>query len=160
MSPSVYLYRETDLGFELYLGHCSTIEGLSLFDPGAKLVVTELGATCYKNLGWATEHDIPSFEKVGGFVAFLKSEGDIGVVGCEVLMPEVGTLCTHDDAECHFVLWSKHQCMSILKTVIPSQYCDMLINKLVKHPGLYLACSKNGVITKYASFDEYIANNA
>jgi len=160
MNPSVYLYKETDQGFEIYFGQCSTLEGLSLFDPATKLVVTEFGATCYKKFGWATENDIPSFENVGDFVSFLESEGDIGIVGFDALMPEVGTLGTHDDAECHFVLQSKHLCMSILKAVIPARYCDMLINKLMSNQGLYLTCSKNGIVTKYSSFDEYVTKNA
>lgn len=160
MNPSVYLYNETVQGFEIYLGQCSTLEGLSLLDPETKLVVTEFGATCYKKHGWATEKDIPVFENVGNFISFLKSEGDIGIVGFDALMPEVGALNTHDDAECHFVFKSKHICMSVLKSVAPAQYCDMFINKLVGNPGLYLMCSKDGNVTKYSSFNEYVTKNA
>lgn len=160
MNPSVYLYNETDQGFEIFFGRCSTLEGLSLLDSETELVITEFGATCYKKLGWATEKDIPAFENVGDFISFLKPEGDIEIVSFEALMPEVGTLSTHDDAECHFIFKSKHRCMSVLKAVAPAQYNDLFINKLVGNPRLYLTCGKDGNITKYSSFDEYVTKNA
>jgi hypothetical protein len=160
MKPSVYLYNETDKDYELYLGGYSTLEGLSVFDESASLSITSFGATLYKKYGWATEKELPQLDSVGSLIKFLKLEGDIGIIDFKAVLPELGTFGTHDDGECNYVLKSKHQCMSVLKTVINPQHSDMFINKLVSNPGLYLTCNKSGKVAKYSSFDEYLAKNA
>ncbi|NPU93974.1 MAG: hypothetical protein HPY82_18850 [Gammaproteobacteria bacterium] len=160
MKPSVYLYSETDKGFELYLGEYSTLEGLCVFDKAANMVITGFGATLYKKYGWATEAQLPSLENVRSAIAFLESEGDIGIIEFEASLPGIGTFSSHDDAECHYVLYSKHQCISILKTVIPHEYSDKLINTLMCSQKMYIACSETGSLTKYGSFEEYVEKNA
>ncbi|WP_049723846.1 hypothetical protein [Gilvimarinus polysaccharolyticus] len=160
MKPDIYLYNETDKGFELYLGECSTQEGLSLFDQKTELSIVSFGATSYKKYGWATESEIPSLKSVEAVLNFLESEGDVGLVEFEAELPEIGSFSSHDDGECHFIMKSKHSCISALKVALPSQYSDMLINKLVSNPGLYFTCSNSGVVIKYGAFDEFIAKNA
>ena len=160
MNPSVYLYNETDKGIELYLGECSTLDGLSLVDKNTKLNIINFGATCYKKYGWATENELPELTNVDNTMLFLKSEGDIGIVDFKANLLGIGALSTHDDSECHFILKSKHQCLAYLKAVLPQQHRDMFINKLLSNPGLYLTCSSTGSVNKYASFNNYIAKNA
>ncbi len=91
---------------------------------------------------------------------FLEAEGDIGIVDFNVKLLGIGSLSTHDDSECNFILKSKHQCLSYLKKILPQQFRDMFINKLLNNPGLYLTCSNTGNINKYVSFSEYIDKNA
>ncbi len=153
MNPSVYLYNETDNGIELYLGGCSTLDGLSLIDKHAQLNITSFGATCYKKYGWATEKEIPELKSIDEAMVFLKSEGDIGIIEFNANIFGMGTLSTHDDGECHFILKSKHQCLTYLKLVVPQQYSDMFINKLLNNPGLYLTCDSTGNVNKYASIN-------
>lgn len=160
MKPSIYLYNETDKGFELYLGECSTQEGLSIFDQKTELSIVSFGATSYRKYGWATENEIPSLKSVEAVLNFLESEGDVGLVEFESVLPEIGCFSSHDDGECHFILKSKYSCISILKVALPSQYSDMLINKLVSNPSFYFTCSNSGVVAKYGTFDEFIAKNA
>ena len=160
MKPTLYLYNETDNGFELYLNGCSSYEGLSLLDKSTDFSIISFGATSYKQYGWATEKDIPLFESVGSFMEFLEAEDDIGLIELEVSIPEYGSFSSHDDGECHFIMKSKHQCVATLKVALPLQYSDMLINKLVANPGFYLSCNDAGVVTKYGSFNDYIAKNA
>ncbi len=155
MRPDVYLYDETDRGCELYLGEYSLIKGLSLFDESSQVEVLKLGATCYRNYGWATEKDIPKFETLGSFISFLKSEDDIGIIELEVELPGIGFFCTHD-AGCHFIINTRHKCVAILKCVTPAIYSGKLINELIQNMGLYLTCSDTGEIKKYSSFDEYL----
>jgi len=123
----------------------------------AELSITRFGATSYKKYGWATENELPLLENVESVIAFLDEEGDIGLVDFEALLPKICTFSTHDDAECHFVLESKKQCMAVLKFALADQYYDMLINELVTHQGLYLTCSSNGKVTNYSSFEQYLA---
>src|SRR5215203_4376463 len=104
MNPSVYLFRESEKGFELYLGEFSTIDGLSCFNPQIKAQITSFGASGYKRFGWATENELPALNTVAEIIEFLKSEGEIGLIEIEVKIQNVGLLSTHDDSECHFIL--------------------------------------------------------
>ncbi len=159
MSPSVYLYNESSKGYELYFGEYSTIDGLSLFDSKLGFKLTSFGATCYEKYGWATEEELPGFSNVEEIYSFLKSKGDIGIVDFKADIEDVCKFGTHDDGECHLNFKTKQDCLSILKKVVPSHCRDLLINKLINNPGLYLTCDSDNVITKFSSFDEYLAKN-
>lgn len=153
MKPSIYSYSETDKGFELYLGGYSTLEGLRAFDKSASMKITGFGATLYKNYGWATETQLPSLENVGIATAFLESEGDIGILEFEALLPEFGSFSSHDDIECLYVLHSRHQCISILKTATPSEYSNKIIDALISNQKMYMAFSETGSLTKHGSLE-------
>ncbi len=159
MRPSVYLYKESIGGVELYLGEFSTLQGLSLLEPEAELQLTNLSATCYKEFGWATERDLPKLSNVKAVIAFLKNEGNIGIVEFESELPNIGSLSTHDDGECHFRLKSKSLAISILTQVAPEKERDVLINQLLNNQDFYITCDNSGVINKFGSFDDYLANN-
>lgn len=160
MNPSVYLYNATDAGFELYFGQFCTSDGLSLLEPENEITITALGATCYKNYGWATQNDVPIVKTVGEFLSFLDNEGDIALIECEILIKDIGILKTHDDCECHFTIQRQEQFIKLLRSACPDQHRDLLIHKLVTNPGIYLTCDKHGKIEKYDSFDRYLTENA
>ena len=159
MNPSVYLYKDTVKGFQLYFGECSIVEGLSLCDGDIGIEITCFGATLYRKYGYATEKELPSLNSVRSVVTFLQSEGDIGIIEFEADLSGLGSFSSHDDGECSFVLNSKQQCMKLLKAAVPPEFRDMLINNLLSNPGLYLTCSSTGDVTKYSSFDEYLVKN-
>jgi len=158
MTPSIYQFNHSDIGFEIYLGEFSTSEGLSVFDENTELEITCFGATLFKEYGWATENDIPSLRNVRSVKEFFISNGDIGLVEFEANLSGYGTFSTHDDGECHYVLKSQKQCISILKYVLPSQYSDKMINKLISNPGIYISCDKNGEIKMFHTFEDYLKN--
>ncbi len=160
MKPSIYLYEETPKGIQLYLGECSTMDGLSIIDEKTPIDIISFGATCYKKYGWATESELPDLPNVGNVLSFLGAEGDIGIVDFEASLEGIGAFSTHDDAECHYILNSKHLCMDLLTQVIQPEFRDLLINALLSNQGLYITCNQSGVITKYGSFDEYLSKSA
>jgi hypothetical protein len=153
---SIYLYDKTNKGFEFFIGGCSVANGLSFLTGDTGIRITSFGATCFKNYGWATESELPEIRTVAEAVSFLTSEGDIGLVEFEAELSGIGRLCTHDGQECHFVLLSRQICMSLMKSAIPSEHGNLLINKLVSSPGIYMGFSTSSGVSKYSSFDEYI----
>ena len=160
MNPSVYLYNEKNNGYEIYLGECSILDGLSLLAKSQEITITSFGATLYKDYGWATESELPSLKSVGEVINFIETEGDLGIIDFEASLPNLCKFSSHDDGECTFVFESKHDCIATLKLAVPIQYSDMIINQLMNNKGLYLSCSSAGIINKYSSFTEYCEKNA
>lgn len=132
--------------------------GLSLFDGNTEIKIAEFGATKYKNHGWATENEIPALNTVKEAISFLCSEEDIGLIDFTAELLGVGTLSTHDDGECHFVLSSKRQCLRLMKDTIIPEVQDKLINKLLENQNQYFAANNSGEIVQYRTFDEYLKN--
>jgi len=141
MTPELYLYRESEKGFEFYVSEFSTVSGLLLFEKKSHISVVRFGATLYKQYGWATEKEIPVLNTVGEVVEFLLSEESIGLVDFSAELSGYGELSTHDDGECHFVLNSKEQCLNIMKSTIVPSIRGLLINKLLENQGSYFSCS-------------------
>lgn len=156
MNPSVYLYKKSDKGFELYLGDFSTIDGLSCFDLQTKAQVINLGASSYKNFGWATENEIPELNTVAEVIEFLKSEGEIGLIDFRATIQNIGTLNTHDDSECHFVVSEKNQIFDILKIAAPLEFTSLIFNKITENPNVYITFGESGKMTKCGTFDDYL----
>jgi hypothetical protein len=157
MDSSVYLFEELEEGFGLYLGDCSTAEGLSCFHPQTKAQITNFGASDYKGFGWATQDDLPELNTVGDLISFFESEELIDLVDCEVVIHDIGSLSTHDDCECHFKMKEKSQIYAILKIATPSEFTDVIFNKLIENPNCYLTFDEDGKMRRYETFDEYLA---
>jgi len=153
MIPNLYLYKETEKGYEFYVNEYSTEMGLSLFDGSTDITITEFGATQYKKYGWATEKEIPNLSTVREAISFLLSEEDIGLIDFAVELADLGKLSTHDDGECHFIMNNKKQCLRLMKNTILQEYRD-------ENQGQYFSCSSCGVIGQYRTFDEYLRNKA
>ena len=131
MTPDLYLYKETEKGYEYYVNEYTTQMGLSLFDANTEIRITEFGATQYKKHGWATEKEIPSLNTVGEAISFIASEEDIGLIDFAAELIGFGTLSTHDDGECHFVMNSKQQCLWLMKeTILPVNRDKLTISYL------------------------------
>ncbi|AZZ92639.1 hypothetical protein EUZ85_18680 [Hahella sp. KA22] len=159
MNPSVYLYNEVNNVYKIYLGECSVLDGLSLIEKSQEIVITNFGATLYKDYGWATEAELPLLKNVGEVIAFLETEGELGIIDFEASLSNLCKFSSHDDGECTFTFESKNDCIATLKLAAPLQYSDMLINQLINNKGLYLTCSSNGAVNKYSSFTEYCEKN-
>ena len=159
MNPCLYRYRNTDNGHELYLGGLTTMEGLSFFDETTSINMLEFGATQYQKLGWATERDIPELTSINQLLSFLDSQENIGLAAFKVELSGIGSMSTHDDVECHFLLHTRNACMRLLGSCISPQHRDKLINKLLTNQGCYLSCSETGVVRKFESFKEYLDRN-
>jgi len=156
MNPSVYLYSEKEDEFELYLGEFSTFEGLSLVDPNVCADLVSIGASCYKNYGWATEREFPRWNTVKEVTTFLKNNENIGLIDFEIRLDQIGYLSTHDDGECHFRFKNKSDLIQVLKSVIPNEYSNLIISLLFENPDKYIEIDKSGKLKKYPTFDQYL----
>ena len=156
MNPSVYLYKKSERGFELYLGDFSTLDGLRCLDPQSEAKITSFGASGYKKFGWATENEIPELNTVAEIIEFFKSEGEIGLIDFTATVQNTGSLHTHDDSECHFILLEKKQILAILKIAAPIEYSGLIFNKLVENPDFYIKFDEFGKMHRYKTFDDYL----
>ncbi len=155
MHPKVYLYREQDEYFELYLGGFSTLDGLKAIDPNLKVELIEIGATSYKRYGFATEKEFPNWERVQELISFMEAEGEFGLIHFEIEIIGLGYLSTHDDGECHFRFKDRRDLINVVK-VVASNYQDQLVAALLDNPNSYIVIKESGQLSKYHSFDSYL----
>lgn len=153
-----FLYRVKQGRPALCVGGLKTAQGLALFDPAASVEITRFGATSYEHHGWATEKELPAFASVEELRQFLEVEGaELGLIDFEVKVDGgVSQLSTHDDGECHFIFADQGSLVATLKRVVPVEYEGLVIDALLKNPGMYITCSDAGILRKYASFDAYL----
>lgn len=157
MRPSVLLYKEAPDGYTLYLGEVSTAQGLALIEPSRRATVVRFGATNYEGYSWGTEEQLPALHSVGEVRSFLETDEVLGLVDFEAEIEGIGRLSSHDDAECNFNFTDRAALMAVMQKTVPASYSGMVINTLLSNPGIYITCSESGHISKYASFDEYLA---
>ena len=74
MKPSLYLYRKIENGIEMYFNEISTIDGLKAINKSDKIKLTSIGATSYKNYGFATEKEFPEFNVKDAFYKELTKQ--------------------------------------------------------------------------------------
>jgi len=156
MYPNVYLFREKENKYEIYLGEFTTLDGIKLFENETQIEITSFGATNYKNFGWATENDIPKFENIRELIMFFESESDFGLIVFEMILNNIGKLSTHDDGECNIVLNSKQYAYNLIKKVSPIIYQDLILSELIKHQDNYITISEKGNINRFITFEQYI----
>ncbi len=156
MKPSLYLYKETENGIELYFGEISTVDGLKAIDKSDEIKLTTIGATLYKNYGFATEKEFPVFNKTDELIKFLNQAGEIGLIDFEIEIIGKGKMSSHDDGECHFMLESKKDVIEILKKITPEFQSDLIIATLLKNNGIYVSINSKNKVRKFATFDEYV----
>lgn len=156
MKPSLYLYSETEIGIELYFNEISTIEGLETIDKLHEIKLHSIGATLYKDHGFATKEDFPEFQRTEELMSFLRETGDIGLVDLEIEIVGKGSMRSHDDGECHFILKNKKEALAILKKITPVHQTDLIMAVLLENTGMYLAFDENNTITKFATFEDYV----
>lgn len=155
MYPSLYLYKETSIGFELYFHEISTIDGLKAIPESDKIRLTSVGATLFQNKGYATEKDFPEFAKSKELIKFLIEEGEIGLIELEVEIIGKGTMLSYYDRECHFALKNKKDAIEILKNLTPDSQTDFIVSTLLSNNGLYISVDNENNVKKYASLDQY-----
>lgn len=156
MKPSLYLYTETENGIELYFNEISTIEGLETIDKLDEIKLHSIGATLYKDYGFATKENFPEFQRTEELMTFLQETGDIGLVDLEIEIVGKGSMRSHDDGECHFMLQNKKEALAILKKIAPVHQTDLIIAALLENSGMYIAFDENNTITKFTTFEDYV----
>ena len=156
MEPSLYLYKETENGLELYFNEISTIDGLKAIEKSDKIKLTSFGATLYKNYGFATQKEIPEFYKTDELIDFLNKAGEIGLIDFEIEIIGKGRMSSHDDGECHFTLKNKKDGIEILKKNTPENQSELIVATLLKNDGIYIAIDSENNIKRFATFDDYI----
>ena len=156
MNPTVYLYREKENEFELYLGEFSTFNGLNSIDGNLKVRLVSIGASNYKKYGWATETEFPNWKTVQEVKSFFEQEDEFGLIDFEIELNGFGNLSTHDDGECHFRFKEKKDLINVVKTVSDSMSGELIVAGLLSNPEMYIMIGKSGQLNKYHSFDQYL----
>ena len=155
MKPSLYLYKQNQNGIELYFKEISTVDGLKAIDKSDKIKLTSIGATLYKDYGFATEKEFPEFNQANELVDFLNQAGEIGLIDFEIEIIGKGKMTSHDDGECHFTLKNKNDGIEILKNITPEFQSDLIIATLLNNNGIYVSIDSENNIRKFATFDNY-----
>lgn len=117
-------------------------------------MIVSFGATSYRNLGGATEKDIPSLDTVGAARTFLAAQPALGLVDLEALVGDDASHSSHDDGECHLWFRERSVLTATLCKVVPQERCGRLVHAVLSHPG---TLDDTGGIVLYASFDAYLA---
>ena len=156
MNPTIYLYREKENEFELYLGEFSTLDGLKSINEKLKIQLVNIGASNYKKYGWATEKEFPDWKTVKEVKLFFEQEGEFGLINFEIELIGFGNLSTHDDGECHFRFKKKSDLIDVVKNVAYPINRERTVAELLNNPGVYIEIEKSGVMNKYHSFNQYL----
>lgn len=64
--------------------------------------LTSIGASNYKQFGWATEKECPNWKTIKEVKSLFEQEDEFGLVNFELELIGYGNLSTYDDGECHF----------------------------------------------------------
>ncbi len=156
MNPSVYLYKEAESEFELYLGEFSTLNGLKAINEKLKVQLVNIGASNYKKFGWATEKEFPDWKTVKEVKSFFEQEDEFELIDFEIELNEFGNLSTHDDGECHFRFKKKSDLIDVVKNVTNPINRELTLAGLLNNPGMYIEIEKSSKMNKYHSFDQYL----
>lgn len=154
MIPTLYMFREKDGKFELSLGEFSTLDGLKVLNEKLKVQLVRIGASSYKNYGWATEKEFPIWKTVKDVKTFFEQEGEFDLIDFEIELIEFGSLSTHDDGECHFVFKERKDLIDLAKTVSKNQ--QVIVAEILNNPEMYIEIDSTGKINRYHSFDQYL----
>lgn len=156
MNPTVYLYKENENEFELYLGEFSTLEGLKAINEKLKVKLVRIGASSYKTYGWATKKEFPDWKTVQEVKCFFEQEDEFGLIDFEIELIGLGNLSTHDDGECNFRFKKKKDLINAVKAVSNSMNGELIVSGLLNNPGMYIEIENSGKLSTYHSFDQYL----
>jgi hypothetical protein len=157
-NPSVYLLDQRNSKFVVYLGEFTTQQGMSLLPRDLQIESISLGTTDYKDLGWATEDDLPTFRTSKELLDFISST-DVLFLTFEVHFKDFGAISTHDDGECHFELLNKSDVIKLVTSATPDGHSQLILSKLFELQNKYLALDHTGHLRMYHTFDQYLKDN-
>jgi hypothetical protein len=156
MESKVFLYKEYDAKFELYIGNLCTVDGLMLFNNNEEIQLITFGATNYKSLGWTTRNDLPKFKVINDLILFFKNESDVGLVEFEIDFKNGDNFSSHDDGQCKFILNSKEKIFTIIKSTSSLTYQDKILSTLIENQNKYLTIDENGIVKIFFTYDDYL----
>ncbi len=157
MKPFLYQYKKTDEGYILYVHQLHTIDGLKAIG-NHPINLTTFGATSYKNLGYATENDIPDCKSTIDLINFLEQHPTIGLVEFEVEIMGKGKIATHNDGECRFTFNNKQELISILKHIAPKTQTDFVVAAVLDNTNFYVSIDLENNVEKFATIEQYLLN--
>ncbi len=158
IEPTVYLFREKEDNYELYLGEYSTAQGLLLFDDNQKLVVLSASGSDLNNNDWITEKNFETSKNAKQLIELLDNNPNINLIDIEIEIEGFGSLSTHDDGECHFQSTNKDRLISLLEKIITKRDFLPLQITLLEHPNKYVNYHPSGNMLVYSSFDDYLGS--
>ena len=109
-----------------------------------------------RKLGWATAADIPPVPDVGALRALLDAELSMWLINLELQIEGFGSLSSHDDSECHFSAPSRGPLLALLNRLAAPAHTGRIAAASLAGPGRYIACSPDGEIPRYSSFDDWL----
>lgn len=127
-----------------------------MINENLKVKLVSIGATNFKNFGWATKKEFPNWKTVQEVLLFFEKEGEFGLIDFEIDLIDFGNLSTHDDGECHFIFKEKKDLIDVVKTAADSINQKLIVSGLINNPGMYIEIDKSGKLNKYHSFDQYL----
>lgn len=157
IEPSVYLFREKEDNYELYLGEFSTYQGLLLFDENQKIVVRSASGSDINN-NWITEKYFENSKNAKQLIELIDNKPSMHLIDIEIEIEKFGILRTHDDGECHFQSKNKDKLISLLEKIVTKRDFLPLQICLLEHPNSYVKYHNSGNILLYSSFDDYLAS--
>jgi len=134
----------------------STIDGLKALAESDEIRIISIGATHYKDYGFATEKEFPKFTNPVQLVDFFSQEEEIGLIDFKIEIVNKGSMSSHDDGECNFKLKHKSDAISILKKVAPVHQVNLILAALLSNNGIYISIDESGTIKKFATFEDYL----
>lgn len=150
-TPVVYLYDFRDDRHCLYLGECSTCEGLGLLPHDCRIRIQHM----YTDNVLETSNWPSRPQSVDSIIEFVESTDSIFDFECD---SKAGiALATHDDSECHFKFDDQDNCENLLRRAVPTAMADILWAALLANPGKYVSINEQLVVKKYQTFDDYLA---
>ena len=153
--PDLYQYSSQDNQHKLYVGNFQTYKALSFLNPLLSISNLELGATNYKDLGFASSEDLPQFKTVLEIGSFLKEE-DLDLIDFQVKIQGGIMLSSHDDYECNLEFPTKTDLVKFLNKII-KEYSEFDITSvLLNNNGIYINYNQDGSLNKYSTFDAYL----
>jgi len=154
IEPSVYLFKEKEENYELYLGEYCTIQGLLLFDDNQKVLVLSANGSNLDNNDWITQKHFENVKNAKQLIELLDNPS-INLIDIEIEIVGFGSLRTHDDGECHFQSTNKVRLISLLEKIITKRDYLPLRITLLEHPNEYVSYHPSGNMVLYSSFDDF-----
>ena len=156
--PSVFLFRETNEFYELYLGQYTTSKALRLFDPHKRISIEKAGGTDLSKNGWFTDADFSEILQINQLIEKL-DDPNLDFVDLEINIKGFGILTTHDDGECHFRSIDRTKIITLVeKAITKRDYLPLLIT-LNEHQNKYIVYQKSNNFTIHDSFEDYLKNS-
>lgn len=156
----VFSYSNSDREFKLYVGGCTTFEGISLLAADDDTAVDVIAAWFESDDEQSELHRrIRSAKTVSELANSLYDCWSLYDFSCTIGNDgDSIKLSSHDDGECHFVLPSQDACHRVVLNACPEAHGNRIWEATSSAPGCYACfCEESDEVRVFVSFDDYLA---